>query len=106
MREYIRRNGDPITCSRGQFVMRQMPYGTYYCADGREVLFDRDYAPICERYPGQPAKMASSAEWVPKVRQEWIYEDRTPAYKKPKIAKAKLEEWGMFKPVMAEIEEA
>jgi hypothetical protein len=83
-----------------------MPYGLYLCADGREVLFDRDYAPICERYPGQPARMADPTEWVRYVRQEWFHDDKTPACKRPRIAQAKLEEWGMLEPVMAEIDEA
>jgi hypothetical protein len=85
MRKYITRKGVPRGIDRKGFVLWQMPYGICYCADGREVLFNRDYVPICERYPGQSAKMADPTEWVPKVRQEWFYEDKMPRYKRPKI---------------------
>ena len=32
------------------------PYGMWTVADGRQVLFNRNYRPILERYPGAPAK--------------------------------------------------
>ena len=34
-------------------------YGVWSCKDGRQVAFNRDYVPLWERYPGQPAKPAS-----------------------------------------------
>src|SRR5262245_31093525 len=41
-----------------------VPYGKWTCADGREVLHNRAYRPILEKYPGQPARAARSGEWV------------------------------------------
>jgi hypothetical protein len=39
------------------------PYGLWTCADGREVLFNRYYHPVYQRYPGQPACPADPVEW-------------------------------------------
>jgi hypothetical protein len=66
MQKYICRDGRERICSRETFIRWQMPYGIYYCADGREVLFDRDYVPICERLPGMFPRMADPGEWVKK----------------------------------------
>src|SRR5262245_49807512 len=50
------------------------PYGLWTCADGREVLFNRYYRPIYERYPGQIARIAHD-EWVPWKKQEHFFND-------------------------------
>jgi hypothetical protein len=54
----------------------RLPYGKWTCPDGREVLFNRDYKPILERMPGQPAKPADPTEWVDNIQQgdstKWI----------------------------------
>ena len=47
------------------FIRWEMPYGCYYCADGREILFDHNDKPICQRYPGQAPTFADAAERVP-----------------------------------------
>ena len=75
-----------------------MPYGIWTCADGREVLFDRTYTPICERYPGQPAVMADRDEWVHWGQQDWFYDDATKD--KRGAAMAVLAQWGMIQPVL------
>ena len=54
------------------------PYGIWACADGRQVLFNRDYLPILERYPGQPCHAANPREWVRWIKQNWLYNDGTP----------------------------
>jgi hypothetical protein len=107
MQHFVCRDGHGRICRREMFIRWQMPCGIYYCADGREVLFDRNYAPICERIPGMLPRMANPCEWVDKVRQEWFYSDdaKTAASKKRRIAEAKLVEWGMLEPVMEEINE-
>jgi hypothetical protein len=40
------------------------PYGIWRCADGREVLFNRQYWPILQRYPGGKPKPADPNEWI------------------------------------------
>src|SRR6516164_10471590 len=52
------------------------PYGLWTCADGREVLFNRYYRPIYERYPGQPARAACD-QWVDWQKQQWFFDDGT-----------------------------
>jgi hypothetical protein len=54
-----------------------VPYGRWTCADGREVLFNRDYTPIYERHPSQLGRVAQHDEWVPWVAQEWFFNDGT-----------------------------
>ncbi len=104
---YQRRAGGVLIASPKEFIRWELAYGCYHCANGREVLHDRNYAPICERTPDMPPRMADPHEWIKHiVRREWFYNDATPEPQKMKIAKAKLVEWGMLEPVMAEIEEA
>jgi hypothetical protein len=54
------------------------PYGIWACADGRQVLFNRDYLPILERFPGRPCCAANPREWVWWIKQNWFYNDGTP----------------------------
>jgi hypothetical protein len=42
---------------------RTLPYGIWYCKDGREVLFNREYQPIAQRKNGVTA-FADRSEWV------------------------------------------
>jgi hypothetical protein len=52
VRRYLRRKGAPLTTTdQSAFIRWQLPYGCFHCADGREVLFDRDYAPIWSPKP-------------------------------------------------------
>ena len=106
VRDYLRRNGGILTSSREEFVRWQLPYGCYHCADEREVLFDRDYAPLCERRPGEAPKLANPCEWINFEWQENFYDDGTPRREKLAIGKTKLEEWGMLQVVLDAINEA
>jgi len=77
-------------------IWRHMrPYGVWTCADGREVLFNRDYTPILERRPGQPVRVANPHEWVFWIHQTWFFNDCTP----PKVAviamNVALADWGL-----------
>ncbi len=45
------------------------------CADGRQVLFNRDYRPIWQRYPGKAAEKADPAEWVTWIKQQYLFDD-------------------------------
>jgi hypothetical protein len=40
------------------------PYGMWVCADGRRVLFNRDYVPIWQRERGGLGRAADHTEWV------------------------------------------
>jgi hypothetical protein len=51
------------------------PYGKWTCADGREVLFNRQYWPILERRPGEKAKPANPSEWVRWTSQDYFFDD-------------------------------
>jgi len=97
---YITRKGTYIHCSKQIFLRRCLPYGIGHCDDGREVLFDRSYAPICQRYPGRPATMADPAERVHWKQEEWLYNDGAPEREKRCAGMAVLEQWGMTQPVL------
>jgi hypothetical protein len=81
------------TCQDGRGpARRRVPYGAWTCADGREVLFDRRYRPVLQRWPGTRAAPADPTEWVPFVRQTWLYDDATPrAHRAIAIASARAE---------------
>lgn len=51
-----------------------LPYGLWVCADGREVLFNRDYAPLWQRVGGV-VLVADPEEWVSWRSQVWFYDD-------------------------------
>jgi hypothetical protein len=53
-----------------------LPYGKWTCADGREVLFNRMYKPIWQRFNGVTTP-ANPAEWVKFTQQDWFYNDST-----------------------------
>jgi hypothetical protein len=82
---------------RGGRIRSAMPYGCWTAADGRQVLFNRDYIPILERSaPGQPADPADALEWVPWVEQIWFFNDANPPWidrATKKRCEAILAEW-------------
>ena len=55
-------------------LFAQLPYGKWTCADGREVLFNREYQPIWQRR-GNEVSAADPNEWVEWVEQAWFYDD-------------------------------
>jgi hypothetical protein len=62
--------------SRRECEMREkLPYGIWTCTDGREILFNRKYRPLWERYPGKPAIAADPDEWISWSTQEWFFND-------------------------------
>src|SRR5262245_40469129 len=71
------------------------PYGIWTCADGRQVIFNRDYIPILERYPGQACRAANPSEWVDWVEQRWFYNDGTPVEQVKRVMNAALRGWGL-----------
>lgn len=52
-----------------------LPYGKWTCADGREVLFNRRYQPMWERYDSVPVRL-NGDEHIPFTKQEWFYTDK------------------------------
>lgn len=79
-----------------------MPYGRWTCADGREVLFNREYTPIWQRRPGQSAKPAKPGEWVEHVGSEMIYSDSDKEDVKRAKGAAVLAAWGLPVPLTVE----
>jgi hypothetical protein len=71
------------------------PYGQWTTAEGREILFNRDYCPILQRWPGEYAFPADPTEWVPWVKQKWFYNDGTPREFINTIVNAVLVDWGL-----------
>lgn len=58
---------------------RMLPYGKWTCADGREVLFNREYQPIWQRREFDVDR-ADPSEWVAWETQEWFYDDSCPPF--------------------------
>jgi hypothetical protein len=60
----------------------RLPYGKWICADGREVLFNREYRAIWQRYPGDAiARRADIEEWVKYREQQWFFGDHNPPWR-------------------------
>jgi hypothetical protein len=68
---YYREQPETLGASR----RRWLPYGMWTCADGREVLYNRDYHPIWQRRPGKAAEKANPSEWVHWVKSEHFFDD-------------------------------
>ena len=93
-----------ICASKREVNLRnRYPYGFWTCPDGRQVLFDRNYKPMWQRYPGQSATPADPNEWVSWSKQEWFFDGPSPWTRpingavKQVVARceAVLAEWGI-----------
>ena len=70
--------------SHERYRWTQLPYGVWFCEDGREVLFNRLYLAMWERRNGI-AKPADQSEWVTHVRSGWFYSDKDASQRAPFI---------------------
>lgn len=61
--------------SRTAYFHSELPYGLWTCEDGREVLFNRHYQPILERFNRGMAMFTNRREWVTFTSQRWFYDD-------------------------------
>src|SRR5271163_2062225 len=112
MRAFIERrnwlgiNGGLWVGAEAEFIRRQMPYGKWTYADGREVLFDRNYVPIFERMPSGPVSKAAPNKLPGIKKGMWLYKETGGVTEsaKRKAAESVLQEWGVFEICMADIE--
>jgi hypothetical protein len=54
------------------------PYGRWTCADGRTVLFNRDYAPIFARDANGTVSefdRTDAVQWIKWTDQTWFFDD-------------------------------
>jgi hypothetical protein len=75
-----------------------MPYGKWTCADGMEVLFNRDYRPIWKKHPNGMVVTADPDEWVRFAKQEYFFGDHnTPDedHVSYRICLQQLRDWGV-----------
>ena len=101
----VRRDGAMFYSSKAVFIRWMLPYGRWTCADGREVLFDRDYTPICQRTPPGPVSLADPEERVRHISSHHFYVDGTPERCKRAAAMAVLAEWDFVEPVLTQAED-
>lgn len=88
-----------------------LPYGKWICADGSEVLFNRNYGPMHRRRPDGTITSwpppfwndddPKSPTWVHWLRQEWFYDDGVREPEKRKRGIEALAAWGL-EPVIPE----
>ena len=93
---YRRRAGGPAGMLHWTRVY--LPFGKWTCADGREVLFNRDYVAMWQRSPGQPATAADPDEHVRFVKQSRYYDEGSDPRALPKTVKLceqVLRNWGL-----------
>lgn len=72
-----------------------LPYGVWSCADGREVIFNRQYHPMYEREINGKWARADPGEWVHWTKQTFLYDDSVRLHKRMQLAAALLKEWGI-----------
>ena len=66
-----------------------LPYGKWTCADGSQVLFNRDYCPLWKRDPSGAVSAIDPNTWVEHddKDEEWIFGDvAPPVYSKKTLA--------------------
>ena len=70
-----RGNGKELQVFAIQHLARRLlPYGKWTCADGREVVFNREYQPIYQRKDGEFSH-ANRDEWVEGIKNCVMYYD-------------------------------
>lgn len=91
MPEFVSRNGRRSISSAKQFQRwNDLPYGIWRCKDGRDVLFNRYYEPIYQRFPDGTLEDADPAEWINWSGQEWFYTDADSEAQKRRKAESAL----------------
>jgi hypothetical protein len=71
------------------------PYGIYYSADGRQVMFNRSYTPIWQKMPDGSVTRASPTERVKFVDQTWLHDDSVKRADRPPIWAKALRDFGV-----------
>ena len=91
------------TESEPAYWRKILPYGKWTCADGRQVVFNRDYTPIFQRLPSGQVIPADPTEWVRWIAQVWFYEDlpgcwskRGPSKRLLDRVNAAVSDWNLF----------
>jgi hypothetical protein len=75
-----------------------LPYGTYFCKDGSEVLFSRDYCPLWKKHPSGEVADISPDEKINYEEQKWFFTDcNIPPNNKQTFEKclSVLDQWGI-----------
>jgi hypothetical protein len=57
-------------------IRYELPYGLWWCEDGREFLFNRAYQPIWRRGPGRAAEPVDRSARIPYDTRHYLYDDR------------------------------
>jgi hypothetical protein len=73
----------------------KLAYGKWTSADGRQVLFNRDYKPIWHRLPDGRVEPTDPEEWVPHVKEEWFHDDSASMGQRIRITREQLAGWGL-----------
>jgi hypothetical protein len=80
-------------------VERRRVYGIWTLADGREVLFDRDYRALYSRRPGEPAEIADPQRPQDIIKERFLWADRDSLYSicpaTQRKIQAVLQAWGL-----------
>jgi hypothetical protein len=102
----ICRDQTPATSFKPMRIV--MPYGKWTCADGTEVLFNRDYRPIWKKHPNGKVVVAAPDEWVKFAKQEFLFGDHNAPDEDRdsyRICTNQLRDWGVQNnvPVMLDL---
>jgi hypothetical protein len=68
-----------------------LPYGKWVCADGREVLFNRDFQPIWERLAGGISRTAARDSRCESLKETRLFGDHNPPWQNSRTFRRCLE---------------
>lgn len=75
MNYYTARNVRNTKLFRSIQPWRIYPYGKFIEQDGSEVIFDRQYRPICRVFSNGSIEIVPPTAWICFESQEWFYND-------------------------------
>jgi hypothetical protein len=89
-----------------EFINWLLPYGMFELEDGLQVLFDRHYARVCERYPGQAPMLSDPAKSdnIKANYRTYIHDGLLHLPGRREAAIKVLKKWGMLEAVMQRAE--
>lgn len=84
-------------------MVQPFPYGRWTCANGRQVIFDREYRAMWQRLPNGRVCDVDPCDLVEWCREEFFFDDGLPQYRQygamRRLRNILVQEWRMWRVV-------